>query len=306
MMNEKNKNTIIRKVASLNDEKIRKWFKTASDLNTAETDVRKIADEIIGYLPLITLPIASHRFYRARLWESILYLPETVTQLLAPPPDKTTRNRCNLDKKPLLYITDSPWALVPESHIKEGQYYVVLQFDAKTDFVEGLSCICLGIEATDKFESDARTTQMIEFERNFFGKHYKKVRKLQRALHKSFVCDNDFSGLTYRLTSNISDLYFEKTETLEGIFYPSIATKGNAHNLAIKPESWKRDFQIAKAGLFQLTANNESKQLDGALVKTDGSLSWGYKIAIDNPVPVGIREIQPNNPNIYIAPWHKT
>ncbi|MEE9276457.1 MAG: hypothetical protein V3V62_14225, partial [bacterium] len=78
---------------------------------------------------------------------------------------------------------------------------------------------------------------------------------------------------------------------------------GSGHNYAIKPGIIGKAFEPVKAGLYLLSWDGSIKREDGAILCKDGKLEWGKDEGIDNPVPVGVKQINPDDPDIYIAPW---
>jgi len=293
--------SVQKRLAKIDKNRIRNWFASASRGETPERLVREILNVIIKCIGISSLPIAQHRLYRCRPWNSDNPLPTQLSKLLAPPIECTVRNRCNLDKNPTLYVSVHPGVLANECHVKPNEKYIILQFERMTD-VEDLGCVLLGMEPVVEFDNDPHLIEMENYKKRFYGKHYKKIKLIETLLHREFVRVDDPTGLTYRITSNLVDLIFGKAIHVDGICYPSIASNGSVNNLALKPNSIFKAYKPVKAGLYQLSNDGTSIQLDGAVVKKD-EITWGETVEVDNPVPVRIKSVNPDDSSIYIAPW---
>ena len=293
------------KLAKLNLIEIKDWFELVDLPDTSEATVIDIIGKIRSYIGYLTLPVATHRLYRCRPLNKDENPPILLSGLLSPPIKKTKQGRCNLAEKPVLYVSDNPSILLQECHIEAGQQFVILQFNHLPDVKEDIKCMLLGIEPTYLFKNNPVIEQAEKARVDFFGNEYNKVREIESQLHKKFVRDDDPSGLTYKLTSHLCDHLFSKNQNLEAIFYPSIAANGSGHNYAIKPGVIDKAYEPVKANLYVLSQDGSMKQVDGAILYKEGELQWGKDEAIDSPIPTGIVQIDPNDPEIYIAPWKK-
>lgn len=291
------------KLAILNLIEIEEWFELVDLPDTSEGAVIDIIGKIRTYIGYSVLPVAQHRLYRCRPLNKDKNPPVLLSGLLSPPINKTERGRCNLAGKPVLYVSDHPSILPQECHIEAGQQFVILQFNRFPDVKEDISCALLGIEPTHLFGSNPAIEQHEKAMVDFFGNEYSKVREVENQLHKHFVRDDDPSGLTYKLTSHLCDHSFSKIKNLDAIFYPSIATNGTGNNYAIKPGVIDKAYEPVKAGLYELSQDGSTKQVDGAILCKEGKIQWGKDEAIDTPIPIGIRQIDPNDPEIYMTPW---
>lgn len=293
------------KLAKLNLIEIENWFELVDLPDTSEAAVVNIIGKIRSYIGYLELPVATHRLYRCRLLNKDKKPPVLLSGLLSPPINKTKQGRCNLAEKPVLYVSDNPSILPQECHIEAGQQFVILQFDHLPDVKEDIKCTLLGIEPTHLFKNNPAIEQVEKTRVDLFGNGYHKVREIESQLHKKFVRDDDHSGLTYKLTSHLCDYLFSKRQSLEAIFYPSIAAKGDGHNYAIKPGVIEKAYEPVKAGLYELSQDGSTKRVDGAILCKEGEIQWGKDEVIDSPIPTGIEQIDPNDPEIYIAPWKK-
>ncbi|MBW8041292.1 MAG: hypothetical protein FVQ85_14985 [Planctomycetes bacterium] len=295
------------KLAKLNLIEIKDWFELVDLPDTSEATVIDIIGKIRSYIGYLTLPVATHRLYRCRPLNKDENPPVLLSGLLSPPIKKTKQGRCNFAEKPVLYVSDNPSILSQECHIAAGQQFVILQFNhlPVPDVKEDITCMLLGIEPTYLFKNNPAIESVEKFRVEFFGSDYNKVREIERQLHKYFVRDDDPSGLTYKLTAHLCDHLFFKNQNLEAIFYPSIATNGVGNNYAIKPGAIDKAYEPVKAGLYELSQDGSAKQVDGAILCKEGEIQWGKDEAIDSPIPIGIKQIDPNDPDIYIAPWKK-
>lgn len=284
--------SVQKRLAKVDKNRIINWFSSASREETPELRVREILSEILGCIGITAWPVAQHKLYRCRPWDDGCPLPTELSELMAPKRDLVSRNRCNIDNVPTLYLTEDPRVLISECHIKQSEKYIVLQFDRLTD-TEDISCVVLGMEPIHEFGNDPRLIEMEDYRKNLYGKHYKKVKLIESLLHREFVRDDDQTGLTYRITSNLVDLIFEKVRRVDAVYYPSVASNGSANNLALKPESIHKAYKPVKAGLYQLSSDGTSTQLNGAVIENN-EIKWGETVKVDNPVPVSVRSVSPN------------
>ena len=293
------------KLANLDLIEIKNWFELVDLPDTSETTVIDIIGKIRSYIGYSVLPVAQHRLYRCRPINKDEGPPVLLSGLLSPPITRTKQGRCNLAEKPVLYVSDNPSILLQECHIEAGQQFVILQFNHLPDVKEDIMCALLGIEPTHLFKGNPVIEQAEKARIDFFGNEYNKVREIESQLHKKFVRDDDPSGLTYKLTSHLCDHSFSKIQNLDAICYPSIATNGAGNNYAIKPEVIDKAYEPVKAGLYELIQDGSTKQVDRAILCKEGEIQWGKDEAIDSPIPIGIKKIDPDDPEIYIAPWKK-
>ncbi len=310
MMSANNKSTnqdlrisVQKRLAKIDKNKIRNWFTSASSEKTPEWRGREILGEIIKCIGISTWPVAHHILYRCRPWKDDKHLPTELSELMAPPKEYVSRNRCNLDNVPTLYVAEDPRILVSECHIKQGEKYIVLQFDRITE-PEDINCLALGMEYTHAFSNDQRSIMMDGKKREFFGKQYKKIKFIESMLHREFVRDDDPTGLTYRITSNLVDLIFGLDMNIDAVYYPSVASNGYVNNLALKPDSIHKAYKPVKAGLYQLSSDGTSPRLNGAVIENK-EIKWGETVKVDNPIPVSVSSVNPDDSNIYIAPWRQ-
>lgn len=293
------------KLAKLKPKEIKEWFELVDLPNTSEATVVNIIQKIRSYIGYSEVPVATHRLYRCRSLNKDENPPILLAGLLAPPIEKTKQGRCNLAGKPILYVSDNPSILSQECHIVAGQQFVILQFNHLPNVKEDISCTLLGIELTHLFKNNPAIERFEKSRVEFFGSDYYKIREIESQLHKYFVRDDDPSSLTYKLTAHLCDHLFSKIQNLEAIFYPSIVSNGSGHNYAIKSGVIEKAYEPVKAGLYVLTEDGSTKQVDGAILSKEGKIQWGKDVAIDSPIPIGITHIDPDDPDIYIAPWKK-
>lgn len=291
------------KLGRLEYLEIEQWFELVKKPDVSEITVVEIVKKIRSLVMYSDMSIGAHRLYRCRPLNKGKNPPSLLSGLLAPPISLTKQGRCNLAGNPVLYVSDRPSILVQECHIVENQHFVVLQFDHLSGMEQDTRCTLLGIELTILLENHPKLEDAEKFKVDFFGQHYEKARYIERKLHKFFVRDDDSFGSTYLLTSHLCSYTFSKLPDLEAILYPSIATDGSGHNYAFKLGTINRTYEPVRAGLCVLHKDGSVEQLDGATVHKDGRLEWGKDESIESPVPVGVRQIDPNDPDRYIAPW---
>lgn len=114
--------------------------------------------------------------------------------------------------------------------------------------------------------------------------------------------EDDKEGLTYSLTAYYCDNLLANATEVDAIFYPSIAGKGMGNNFAIKPGQIFKAYNPKKVGLYISNVSGSYSQIDGGIINGENVI-WGQNLSIDNPVPVNVRQIDPNDPRIFIAPW---
>lgn len=282
----------------LNHNKMDRWFhniQTTDDENLIKTITEKVAEHLF----YMTLPVGGHYFYRARTLNEEDIVPTHLDDLLQPPPSLTYRGRCNLDGDPVLYVTDNPYAIIQECNIHVGQRFIVTQFDHKKIVEEDVIVFPLGLEAQTALRPDNTLTEALAWKYKNMGSQANKLKKLEHKIHTQFVKDD--SDKNSHIFSSIISNHFLKSDTTDAIYYPSIATNGIAKNFAVKPGKIFKAYTADKAILFKFEGEKWT-QLDSATILNDGSLEWGRCHELDNPVPVNIRRVEPNDP-YYVAPW---
>lgn len=290
------------KLSKRTNEEFVSLFDEANDPETTAARVQEIVSEITQYVPFMLVPVAQHHFFRSRYWGTQDKYPGYISELLEPEPGKATQQRCNIENKPVLYVSSHPRALIAECHYKCGDIYTMVQFD-RALIKEDLSCLMLGMDAHQVFQGSPAMENMMEFKKEFYGDNFLKYQFIERLLNRQFVRDDDPKGITYRFTANLCEKYFSASAELDAIVYPSIATQGAVHNLAIRPNTFYKTYQARKAGIFEVLSDHGSRQLAGARINADGKLDWSIFHTFDKPKPVGVRAIDPDDPRIYIAPW---
>lgn len=147
---------------------------------------------------------------------------------------------------------------------------------------------------------------MEHFLKNFWGENYETYRFMESQLHRAFVFEGDSDGIVYRFTAQICDQYFSACQELDAIYYPSIASIGEYHNLVIRPDRYSKTYTARKVALFEVLDINSIRQIHSASIDGNQNLEWNNHVVIDAPVPVGGRLINQNDPRVYIAPWRDT
>lgn len=279
-------------------------FDEANKSETSVSRIQEIVGEISGFVGFMLLPVAQHHFYRARYWGNKTEYPKNLSDLLERSSECATQNRCNIERKPVLYASTHPIALISECHFEPGDIFAMAQFDRSLK-TEDLCCMMLGTDPHQRFEGSQELAEMARFKKSFFGENFKKYEFIEQQLHKQFVRDDDKEGITYRFTAHLCEKYFSSCPDLDAIVYPSIATQGSFTNLAIRPSMYSKTYVGKKVGIFEALSDGSFRQLMGALVETDGSINWEKVSLLDQPKAVGIRPIDPDDPRIYIAPWRK-
>lgn len=303
-MNQEIKNKINLELSSISIEQYEKFIQEVNDPKTTEHRIQEIIQKFVSVIGFVTLPVGQSNLYRARIWNGKTELPREIKQLLEPLAKDCRLNRCNLEGKPVLYITSHPASLVHECHFKTGDIFTLMQWNHVTTEKE-LDTLLLGVDFEQKFGEDQRVKDMVEFRKAFFETNYPKVIQIERLLHTQFVRDDDSEGITYRFTANLCDYYFEKIKDLDCISYPSIATSGMVSNTAIRPNTYGNCYQPSKIGLFETIENSEIRQLMGAEVSNNVIQPWNSSSKIDMPNAARLVLTDINDPRIYKAPWRK-
>lgn len=296
------KKQVNEKLSRTSKEDVMMLIKEINDINTNTSRIKEIISDFASFIPLITMPIGQHYFYRSRYWSNLLSFPAQLSELLEPNKTEARQNRCNLEKKPVLYVSGHPDALIYECQYKPGDLYILLQFNHIENNTE-LDCMLLGFDTEIKFGYDKRIKEMMEYKRDFYGANIDKLLFIESEVHKQFVRTDDKNGLTYRFTANLCDYFFYSIKDLDAIVYPSIATLGSVSNSAIRPNVYHKSYEASKIGLFEVLPNFQSRQLYGALVVDNCFHDWEPTNNIDSPIPHVIKKIDPNDKRIYIAPW---
>jgi hypothetical protein len=262
--------------------------------------VSEIVDFVYGLLGILSLPVAQHYFFRARKWSKREF-PARIDELLEPPSRFTSVGRCNRENNPVLYVSLNPIALISECRLKIGDILALAQFDRDLR-TEDLNCIFFGIDPTQRFEGTPEIESILNFRQNCFGEHFNKYLQLEYELHKQFVKVENGTSSVYRFTSTLCERYFKNLE-IDAIVYPSVATSGAYTNLAVRAGRYAKTYKMTKVGLFEVTAREDMRQLAGSVVEPSGELDWSKTVRFDQPLGVGIYNIDPCDPRIYIAPW---
>jgi len=205
----------------------------------------------------------------------------------------------------VLYVSDSPRALIEECKLISGQVFCVLQFEHLPVIEEDLNCITLGIEPHHAIRNNPEMHKIKDFWNNFYGKEYPKFQLITSNLHKVFIREDNNNSSVYDFSSLLCDKLLFGDNQIDAIFYPSIANNGAWRNYAIQPDQIFKAYEVKKAVLFQLTENNSFKWIDGGIVENDESISWGQEVSLDSPVGVGISRVDINDPELYIHPFKK-
>lgn len=292
-----------KKLAKLNLLEIKQWFELIDKPDVSDATVVEVIQRISSHTVYMTFPVATYRHYRCRPLHNDENPPTQITELLTPPIDKTRQERCNLAGNPVLYVSDNPSILPQECHIKAGQQFAVAQFNRLQDVKEDLNCFLLGVEPRILLGDTPEILNIQKQKTERLGSEYGTLREIESSLHKSFIRDDDPSGLTYTLTARLCDYLFSMDNGLDAICYPSIAAKASGHNHAIRAGAIDKAYEPVKACLYELNEDGSWKQIDGAILNKDGKIEWGKDEPIDSRVPVRIRQIDPNDPDRYIAPW---
>lgn len=298
------KKIVNEKLSHLTNEDILLLFDEANKSETSISRIQEIVGEISEYVGFMLLPVAQHHFYRARYWGNKTEYPKNLSDLLEPDSEYAKQNRCNIERKPVLYVSTHPIALISECHFETGDIFAMAQFDRSLK-TEDLSCMMLGTDPNQRFEGSQELAEMARFKKSFFGENFKKYEFIEQQLHKQFVRDDDKEGVTYKFTANLCEKYFSSCPDLDAIVYPSIATQGSFTNLAIRPSMYTKTYVGKKVGIFEVLPGRGFRQLMGAPVETDGNINWANASLMDKPKAVGIRPIDTDDPRIYIAPWRK-
>ena len=290
------------RLRNLQPQTMERLFEEANQPDSSTDRVEEIVGLLAKCSVVQSLPVAMHHFYRARAWDAKIDYPGFLADCLEPPAEHTSRGRCNAPKKPVLYVSAHPNALLAECRLQEGSFCLILQFDRELKTVD-LSCRALGLDSELLFGQDSRMLEGIEWIREMLGDTFHIHKNLEARLHQEFVRDDDSAGTTYRLTSALCSHYFNGDDSLDAIFYPSIASRGLANNLAIRSGRYRRAYKATKVLLCEVLPQEAFRVIESAAVLSNRRLEWGARLALDLPVPVGVRRIAPDDRRIYIAPW---
>jgi hypothetical protein len=297
--------SFIKKFSEIKKEDIELYLKEVNDARTSEERVKEIVNKFVEYFPVLEISVGQHHFYRSRFWGNRTDYPSDLCQLLEPLPRDTKKNRCNIEKHPVLYVSVHPRALIAECGYKSGNIYVLTQFDRTLEPEDkDLRCVVLGIDVFQRFEN-AQTQKMDALLKELMGNNYEMYQFIQSKIHTQFVRKSDEKGLTYRFTANLCHRFFSVDPELDAIVYPSIENAGAVYNLAIRPNMYSKAYTASKVILFEVLEDGSSRQLASSLIDDNQNLNWQNKTTIDNPIPVNLRRINPNDSRIYIAPWRE-
>lgn len=297
------KSVVNEKLSKLSQKEITLLIDEVNNENTLISRVNEIITEFSELKVIMTLPVGQEHFYRARYWSNQPDYPKNLSELLEPSAEKTGLGRCNIKEKPVLYVSAHPRALIAECRFKPGDIYVLTQF-TRTLKTEDLNCLLLGLDGYHLFPQYKSMQEMEKFEKQFFGENYPLQQFIESQIHRQFVKQSEESPQVYNFTANLCDKFFSIIPDLDAIFYPSIETFGAVNNLAIRPNRYMKTYTATKAGLFEVLDDGlNSRQIMGTVINEDNTMDWSTISEIDLPVPSAIRQIDPNDSRIYIAPW---
>ena len=283
-------------------KQILKWF---DDINSSEVTLDRleyVIEKIMGIVGHTTIPVATHRLYRCRPFKDSGIQKDSLSDLLQPPAEFTKDGRCNIEGRPVLYVSDNANALVEECNLEIGQKFCLLQFDRLSNLTEDLNCMMLGIEPNHALSNDPSIREIKQFWQDFYGKEYSKYQEISSCLHKVFVRNGTDNSIVYKLTSKLCHSYFEKNSKLDAIFYPSIANKGAWRNYAIRPSVINKAYTPSKVVFCELAEDRSFIWLDGGEIENNGDISWGREMFLDFPVAVGMSPLDVSDPELYIHP----
>ncbi len=272
------------KLKSVGMDTLKAWIKEIRDSKTTDVRIRELAIEFHERFLIMSLPINHLDLFRACNWNETDELPTHVNRLLAPPPELTNRNRCNLKGKPVLYLADQPSLAIHEIKVPVGGTFIALQLTTKPN-AEDLYSMVYGKNAFVMFNYDERISKGKKWYKKLCGVYYKKAMFIRKLIDDEFIRDNDLSGLTYRFTANLVDYSFSLDPKLDGIFYPSIAVNGKSHNIVFKNDAWQKRYEPKRVGFYKLEERGHITLLSGGSVLSNGDLKWGMNDGVKNPLP---------------------
>ncbi len=296
------KKSIRKELSRLTRNQISKWYLDIDSAETSDAKMDYIIDKVMRLVGISTIPIATHRLYRCRSFQNDIVKVESIFELLQPPSSVAGEGRCNLKKRPVLYVTDNANSLVAECGLSVGQKFCLVQFDHLANVKEDLNCVLLGIKPHHAIPNDPDVEKIKEFWVNFYGSEYDKYKLLTTLIHKSFVRSGKDGRNIYKFTARLCDKVYNSGSNIDAIFYPSIANNGACRNYAIRPEVIRKSYCYSKVVLCELDGDYKFTWLDGGEIDEGGKIIWGKSVFLDYPVAVGVSKKDLNDPSLYIHP----
>ena len=249
-------------------------LKTLDLKNISFDDLKKyISTLTIGYMLKTPIIPVGRKLYRGILWQE---KPHEITRLSYPPEEMVDKfHRAGRPNRPLFYCSSVRDAVFYELGVCAGDKLVVSEwettasllvnnvgFDPDTLKNLGSNRAMPAWSNNDRLEGIEQNNLLVQ---QFFADEFTKIVPLGQEYK-------------YKLSVAIAEQHFQ-SDMFDALLYPAIAMKGNADNLAIKPQSVSEKLVLKKVEYIQVTddSNNSYKitMLDFANSFTeDGRIEW--------------------------------
>ena len=207
--------------------------------------------------------------------DSILKEVSEFKHIWAPCSNMATKQRCNEEGNPILYITSHISTIPYELEIKKDDLFVVCEFEQLEEFV---SIKILGWEKLME-QGNQEFSKIIE---NYFSDKPKEVITIDKKIAEIFTSPRLETGEDiYNHSIALSKLYFQNGG--DGLIYPSVADGFKSINLALIPDKVKSKLIPKNISIYKLLQINSNKSIDVKVFR-EGFFDKNLKISWSNPI----------------------
>jgi len=220
------------------------------------------------------------RLFRGRSFaykteESTLREVSEFKDIWTPPPNFSSKQRCNEPGNSILYLASHESTLPHELKVPKNEIYVVCRFLQTEDF---LYVPILGWERLMKM-GDTNITNIIK---DHFIDKSQIVKNIDKEVSERFTSVRFKSGEDiYDHTIGLSNLFFAHGG--DGLIYPSVADNYKSLNLALIPD--KVQFKLRPIGIsmYRLLKTDSNESIDVEVIREgyidhDSKIHWSPKL----------------------------
>jgi hypothetical protein len=210
-------------------------------------------------------------------------VPETLSDLLSPPPEITRLGRANTAANPRFYCTSDPNCAYREIRVSPGQIVV----HARWVTTAPMLLHDLGYTA-GAFAYLGTQRQLPDRHQQFYNTDLTdRDRRVRDYLAEAFT---DRDEARYALTAAIAEVHMQAPE-FTGLLYPSVVKVGEVDNLALRPEFAKTDMRLESAQVVMVDLVTPDGSIGGVVLcdlagVADGRLIWKFREE-GRPLPPG-------------------
>jgi len=216
---------------------------------------------MINGAPRISFDLTT-RLFRGRPLETKDTPFNTISEISARAPENVKdHQRCHSPGRSILYASNNLTTVLSELRAKEGQQIQVMEFESRVT----LPVRSLWLGALDHYRrygefphlmrshSDVALQGIAEREKTISTDRSEYETVLDAFLSHVFRAEEPVGNSLsiYKLTSIVSEIFFDNVHELEAIIYPSVGHLGG-WNVAIKPDLLDQKFDILSVAVHQV------------------------------------------------------